>query len=57
MKDDLLAAELKLQAALKLPPPYSHREKPQWTRNDVVELLKTIRMELDQIAPFLAVNR
>lgn len=57
VKEDLLAAQEKLEAALKLPPPYSHREKPKWTRDDAVQLLKTIRMELDQIAPFLAANR
>ena len=59
VKEDLLGAEKILETMLhelKLPPPYAHREKPNWTRQDAELLLEAVRRELDQLAPFLADN-
>jgi len=59
VKEDLLGAEKILETMLhelKLPPPYAHREKPNWRRQDAELLLQEIRRELDQLAPFLANN-
>jgi len=57
VKDDLLNAEKTLETMLhrlKLPPPYAHREKPDWTREDAELLLARIRRELAQLASFIA---
>ena len=58
-KEDLLGAEKTLEKMLNelnLPPPYAHREKPDWTRQDAELLLQTVRQKIDQLAPLLADN-
>ena len=58
-REDLLGAEEILETMLyklKLPPPYAHRENPNWTRQDAESLLQAVRQKLDQLAPFLADN-
>ena len=46
----------KMLNELDLPPPYAHREKPDWTRQDAELLLQAVREKLDQLAPLLADN-
>ncbi len=58
-KGDLQSAEKTLKTMLyelNLPPPYAHRGKKNWTRQDAELLLETVRRELDQLALFLASN-
>ena len=58
-REDLLGAEEILETMLyklKLPPPYAHREKLNWTRQDAELLLAEVRQKIDELAPFLADN-
>jgi hypothetical protein len=59
VKEDLLEAKKTLETMLhelKLPPPYAHREKPNWTRQDAELLLQAVRRELAELTSFLADN-